>query len=220
MPRSLPRLALAAALLTGALAAWGQVQGGAGIYTCIDAKGRKLTSDRPIVECIDREQKELNSSGTVRRTLRPSLTATEEAALEQRERKAAEERQRQADERRAMKALISRYPNQAAHDAERVKAIQTVQAAIASGHRRIVELQAQKKELNTETEFYKSPASWPAKLKRQFADADEQIAAQQRFIAAQDEEKKRINARFDEELVRLRGLWSQSAAAAAAPAAK
>ena len=47
----------------------------AGIYTCVDAKGRKITSDRPIADCIDREQVELNPSGTVRRKVGPTLTA-------------------------------------------------------------------------------------------------------------------------------------------------
>ena len=32
-----------------------------GIYTCTDAKGRKLTSDRPIPECHDREQRVLKT---------------------------------------------------------------------------------------------------------------------------------------------------------------
>ena len=29
-----------------------------GIYTCVDATGRRITSDRPIMSCIDREQRE------------------------------------------------------------------------------------------------------------------------------------------------------------------
>ena len=91
LSRPLAGLVLAAALGQG----WAQPQAPAGIYTCVDAKGRRLTSDRPIVDCLDREQKELNSSGTVRRTLGPSLTASERAAREERDRKAAEERQRQ-----------------------------------------------------------------------------------------------------------------------------
>ena len=75
--------------------------------------------------------------------------------------------------------------------------------------------------LVTETEFYKDPAQWPARLKRQFDENAQQVAAQQRFIAAQEQEKARINARFDEELARLRGLWAQRSAAAqqAQPAA-
>ena len=57
-------------------------------------KGRRLTSDRPILECIDREQKELTSSGTVKRTLKPSLTVEEQARAEEQERRQAEERLR------------------------------------------------------------------------------------------------------------------------------
>jgi hypothetical protein len=214
MLRPLSRLLLAL-LLCGASATWAQ----RAIYTCVDGKGHRLTSDRPIQECMDREQKELNSSGTLRRTLPPVLTATERAAQEERDRKAAEERQRQADEKRAMKALLTRYPNQAAHDLERGKALQTVQEAIASGHRRIGELQQERKRLATETEFYKTPAQWPLKLKRQIEDNEQQVAAQQRFIAGQEEEKKRIATRFDEELARLKAAWAQTAAATTAAGA-
>ena len=35
------------------------------IYTCIDAQGRRITSDRPIPQCLDREQRELSRSGIV-----------------------------------------------------------------------------------------------------------------------------------------------------------
>ena len=72
--------------------ATGRAQDTGGIYTCVDAQGRRLTSDRPIRACIDREQKVLNPSGTVRRVMPPSLTAAERAAAEARERQAAAER--------------------------------------------------------------------------------------------------------------------------------
>jgi hypothetical protein len=188
--------------------------GAQGIYTCVDARGNRLTSDRPITECLDREQKELSSTGTVRRTIGPSLTATERAAQEERERKANEERQRQAEERRAQRALLARYPNQAVHDGERAKALQAVQDVAAAGARRIAELKAQRAQLQQETEFYKDASKWPPKLKRQIEDIEQQTAAQLRFIAAQEDEKKRITARFDEELARLKMLWARLPAAA------
>ena len=47
-----------------------------GIYSCVDAQGRKLTSDRQIAACVDREQRVLNPSGTVRARLAPTPTAT------------------------------------------------------------------------------------------------------------------------------------------------
>lgn len=62
-----------------------------GIYVCVDAKGRKLTSDRPIPECIDREQRELGPSGSVRRTIAPTLTAQERSLLEAQQRQLQDE---------------------------------------------------------------------------------------------------------------------------------
>ncbi|MEJ8836922.1 DUF4124 domain-containing protein [Ramlibacter sp. AN1133] len=214
MPAKRPfRLFLGALAAAGALApAWSQPSAPAGsIFTCIDARGQRLTSDRPIVECLDREQKELKKDGTVRRTLGPSLTAQERAAYEERERKLAEERQRQTDERRAQKALLTRYPNQAAHDAERAKALRAAQDVIAAGQRRVADLEEQRRKLVQETEFFKEPSKWPAKLKRQIEENEQQIAAQQRFVENQEEEKRRIDAQFDEELARLKVLWAQLA---------
>ena len=58
----------------------------------------------------------------------------------------------------------------------------------------------------------------PAQLKRQIEENVQHIEAQKRFIANQDGEKVRINARFDDELVKLKLLWTQSAAPATAAA--
>ncbi len=209
-------LALAAVLAAAAGDACSQR-----IYTCVDSKGRRLTSDRPILECIDREQKELNASGTVRKTVGPSLTATERAALEEQERKAAEERQRQAEEKRRERALLARYPNKATHDAERAKALNAVQEVIYAANRRTEDLRNQRKALDVELEFYKKdPSKMPPKLRRQLDENEQTIAGQARFLANQEEEKRRINAQFDQELARLKVLWAQAQGipAAAGPA--
>lgn len=200
-------------LAAGVLApAWAQpVPSGGSIFVCIDARGQRLTSDRPLMECIDREQKELKRDGTVRRVIGPSMTAQERAAFEERERRVADERLRQVDEKRAQKALLARYPNQAVHEEERGKALRSAQDVIAAGQHRMQDLQEQRHKLQEETEFYKDAAKVPARLKRQLEENEQQLAAQQRFVEAQEEEKKRIDARFDEELGRLRALWSQLA---------
>jgi len=52
-------------------------------------------------------------------------------------------------------------------------------------------------------------------LRRKLDDSEQSVAIQNRFIAAQEEEKKRVNARFDEERARLKPLWSANAAGAA-----
>ncbi len=205
----------------GCAAAWAQSAGG--IYTCVDSKGRRLTSDRPIAECIDREQKELSGSGTVRRTIGPNLTAAERALVEEQERKAEEERQRLVEEKRRERALLQRYPNRAAHDLERRNALAAVGEVVRAAQLRTQDLQEQRKKLLVETEFYaKDPSKMPPKLRRELDENQRNIEAQQRFMANQEDEKKRVNARFDEELKRLQVLWDRLqgiAAPAAAPAA-
>jgi Domain of unknown function (DUF4124) len=70
-----------------------------GIYTCIDGKGNKRTSDRPIPECSDREQRVLNKDGTLKRIEPPTMTPNERAEQEAAKRKEAEERACAADGR-------------------------------------------------------------------------------------------------------------------------
>lgn len=180
-----------------------------GIFTCTDSRGKKITSDRPIPECLDREQKELNASGTVKRSMGPVLTAQEASEQEIRDKKAAEERTRINDERRRNRAMLLRYKDQAAHDAERASALTQVDAVIQTANKRMEELAQQRKALDSELEFYKSdPSKIPAHLRRRVNEFEENLVAQQRFIANQQLEKKRVNDRFDEELARLKPLWA------------
>jgi hypothetical protein len=188
-----------------------------GIYTCVDAKGRRVTSDRPIAECNDREQRELNSSGTVRRTVEPSYTAREQAERDELARRKAQEEARALEERRRDRALIMRYPSIEVHAKEREDALLQIDAVIAAAKKRTEELNLQRKQIDEEFEFYrKDPTKAPALLKRQREDNAQSITIQLKFISDQEGEKKRVNARFDEELVKLKELWAAQAAARSA----
>ncbi len=181
----------------------------AGIYTCVNAQGRRLTADRPIAECVDREQRVLGPSGTERQRLGPTLTDQERAALEAQRRKETEERARIADERRRERVLVARYPDQASHDAERAAAIQQVNEVTAVAEKRVADLQRQRKALDTEMEFYRrDPSKAPMLLRRQIAEQEDALAEQQRFIAGQEQEKRRVHQRFDAELAQLKSLWA------------
>lgn len=180
-----------------------------GIYTCIDAKGRKLTADRPIPDCADREQKVLNPSGTVKARVGPTLTARERAEQEAVQKAEREERARLNEERRRDRALMVRYPNKAVHDKERADALAQINVVRQAAVNRVDELMRQRGGIDTEMEFYaKDPAKAPASLRRQVDEVTHSLAVQGRFIADQDAELKRVNDRFDEELVRLRQLWA------------
>lgn len=204
---------LLSGFLLAALSSWtvAQAQQSAtqGIYTCVDAKGRNLTSDRPIAECADREQKVLNPSGTVKARVGPNLTAQERTALEAKEKAAQEELARINEEKRRDRALLVRYPSRAVHDKERAVALAQIGVVRQAAVTRVEELQRQRAAVMDEMEFYKKdPSKAPPLVRRQVEDVAHSLSVQARFIADQDAEIKRVNARFDEELVRLKQLWA------------
>ena len=185
----------------------------AGIYTCVDAKGRKLTADRPIADCTDREQKVLNPSGTVKERLGPTLSAEERARKEANDRLEQEKKNRLQEEKRRERALLLRYPNREVHDHEREEALEQIAVVMRAATTRMGELAAQRAKLDEEMEFYKkNPSKAPAYLRRQVEDNSQAMQVQKRFIADQEQEVRRVNLRFDNELVKLRQLWAANPA--------
>jgi hypothetical protein len=205
------RLGLAAGLFSCFCA----VASAQSIYTCVDAKGRKITADRPIAECTDRTQRELSTTGTVRREIGPSLTAQELAAQEARDKVAQEARSRDTENKRRDRALLLRYPSRAVHDKERATALAQVDEVIKAANKRTGELAEQRKAIDGDLEFYaKDPSKAPLALKRRIEENDKSVAVQKSFVAEQDQEKKRVNMRFEEELAKLKGLWALAGGAA------
>lgn len=191
------------------------------IYSCVDSKGRKLTADRPIPECVDREQKLLNPSGTVKAKVGPTLTAKELAAQEAQANREEEERALQAENKRRDRALVTRYPNKSVHDKERAEALAQIAVVRKAAVNRVNELARERAAIETEKEFYKkSPDKVPTSLRRQLEDNAHSAEVQGRFIGEQDAEMARVNARFDEELARLKKLWAQRAPAGTTAAGK
>lgn len=182
------------------------VKEGGAIFTCTSAAGRRLTADRPIAECLDREQRVLNRDGSLRMVMQPSLTADERAALEEAERRKVQERIAKQDAIRRDRNLLARYPNEAAHERARQAALESVRDSILASQKRVAELEKERKPLVSETEFY-AGKPLPAKLKNQIGEVDASLQAQQQLLGTQQAEVGRINALFDAELVRLRKLW-------------
>ncbi|MCW7538940.1 DUF4124 domain-containing protein [Aquabacterium sp. A7-Y] len=181
-----------------------------GIYTCTDAKGRRLTSDRPIIECLDREQRVMNRDGSTRSVLPPSLTAEERAELEAKERRRAQERMAHQEAVRRDRLLLTRYPSDAEHRAAREAALDDVRQSIKNSERRIAELEKERTPLQAEAEFYKGK-TLPAKLKQSMEFVDVAVDAHKTLIQNQQSELQRINLIFDQELERLRRLWAGAA---------
>ena len=207
---------LAAALLSPA--AWAQKTTPAQIYTCIDANGKKLTSDRPIAECLDRDQRVLNADGSPKRVVPPTPTADERAALEQRERDAAAERAARNDAIRRDRNLLNRFPDEAAHAKARAKALDDIGNSVRISEARINLLKAERKPLLDEAEFYVGKPL-PAKLKSALDANDAALDAQKSLVQNQQVEVVRINGLYDAELARLKKLWAGAPAGSLGPIA-
>ena len=180
-----------------------------GIYACVDRLGRKLTSDRPIAECMDREQKILNPSGTVKSILSPPKTAKELADQEAQNKKERQDQAQMEEDKKRDRALINRYPNKAAHDKERAEALAEISRGRESAVNRVKDLTVQRDKIAAELEFYaKEPEKAPLALRRRAEENTRNISEQRQFMAHQDKEVVRMNARFDEELTRLKPQWA------------
>lgn len=224
------RGALALALLaTTAGMAGAQEKAMAGIYTCIDDKGKRITSDRPIPECTGREQRVLNKDGSLKTVHPPTLTADERAEKEAREKREAEARAAQADAVRRDRNLKARYPNEESHAKAREAALDSVRLAVKNSELRLKDLAAERKPLLDEAEFYVGK-TLPPKLRQALDANDASTDAQRSSLVNLQAEMVRINRFYDHELDRLRRLWAgaqpgtlgplDNTAAAPAPAAR
>ncbi|GAB1388467.1 MAG: hypothetical protein AMXMBFR78_36300 [Rubrivivax sp.] len=200
---------LGAAALLGAPPAAAQAREAATgtIYTCIDDQGRRITSDRPIPACSAKEQHILNKDGSLRAVHPPTLTADERAEREARERRESAERMARIEAMRRDKNLLVRFPDEAAHRKAREAALDTVRLAIKATEDRLKELQAERRPLESEAEFF-AGKRLPPKLKSAFDANDAAVEAQKEAASNQQAELARVNRLYDVELERLRRLWA------------
>ncbi|MFG6448001.1 hypothetical protein ACG0Z6_07030 [Roseateles sp. BYS180W] len=177
------------------------------IYSCITADGRRLSSDRPIAECQEREQRLHRADGSVQRIVPPTPSLEEKSQLDARRLRQELDNAAQADAVRRDRNLLSRYPNEAAHQKARTSGMDDIQKSYAKSGLRVAELTKEYKRLASEAEFYKGK-EMPATLKQQLS-ANE--AAQEALRLLQDNQRteiQRLTKFYDDELARLRRLWA------------
>lgn len=177
------------------------------IYSCIDANGKRLTSDRPIPECASRDQRLLNADGSVRQVVPPVPTADERAAIEARQQEEALARAQQREAIRRDRNLLQRFPNEAAHHKAREAALESTRKGLRVSESRLEALEKERKPLMDEQEFYVGK-QLPLKLKQSIDANDAATEAQRNLIQNQKAEQVRVIKLYDDELERLRRLWA------------
>ena len=188
----------------------------AGIYSCTDPNGKRWTSDRPIPECQERDQRLLNRDGSTRAVVTPPMTASERAAKDAADRRALLEQAARNDAMRGDRYLLARYPDEAAHARARESALESVRQSSLLSERRMAVLATERKAIMVEAEFYQG-RRLPAKLQQQLDSNEAVTASQRQLMAANDAEGQRIHARFDAEMDRLKRLWAGAAPGSLGP---
>ena len=188
------------------------------IYSCVDAHGKRLTSDRPISACLDREQRVLSRSGAVKRIVPPSYTPSETAAIDARNRQEEAQRLQAKAKAKSMAALLQRYPNASAHMAARILEAESVISRIREGYTRLEIVRNERAKLEEELAFYKkTPENLPVKLRLQEQAINENEKAANNYIFTQRQELMALHKRFDAELALLETLWKQKTEGTATP---
>ena len=178
----------------------------ASIFSCTDKNGRRHTSDRPIADCLDQQQRILKPDGSLQTILPAAMSPRERSAVESREREA--ERVHLADQESVKRdrLLLRRYPNAALHQAARVDALRLVNTSIDATRQRIEALKNDRKPLIAEAARH-SDKPLPGDLKQKLNANEAMRKAQRSLEQNQALEADRINRRYDEEVGRLTPLW-------------
>ena len=191
---ALYRVLTVAALCVASVVASAQTR----IYTCKDANGKTITSDRPLPECQGREGRVLSGQGATIKKIEAPLTPEQLAAREVEEQKKRDEDERRREQLRRDKALLNTYATLDDLESKRQRALAQVEREARESERRISVLERQAGENRAETEFYKRKAL-PPELKRRVDENEAALKAEKGLFAAKKSEVAQVNAKFDDD---------------------
>ena len=202
----IPRLLLAAVLGVACAVTFAQTR----IYTCKDANGKTITSDRPLPECQGREGRVLSGQGATVQKIDAPLTPEQLAAREAEQQKKREADDRRREQQRKDKALFNTYSSLDDIESKRQRALAQVEREVRESERRISLLDRQGAENRAETEFYKKK-TLPTDLKRRVDENEAALKAEKGLYSTKKSEVAQVNLKFDEDRKRYAELTGVSA---------
>lgn len=177
------------------------------IYSCKDAAGRLITSDRPIPECADRPLTVRKNVGQAPREIPRPLTAEERKKAEQEEERRKQELIAEEEQRKQERYLLAHYRNEEDLERDRKEKLAAVREKIRIGDEQIQfvskllsELEAQQQQKSkvspSENTFYQNRAnSLKASIQRN-----------QALNKSYEAELGKINEQFDTVLQQYREI--------------
>ena len=182
-----------------------QSGGGSRIYTCKDANGKTITSDRPLPECQGREGRVLSKTGTTVQTIEAPLSDEQKAARESEEEKKKETAALRAEQLRRDKALLGTYQNLDDLESKRQRALLQVEREMRESEKRMSLLEKTEQENKQEQEFYKRK-QMPVELKRRVDENEGALRAEKLLLASKKDEILQVNQKFDDDKKRYTEL--------------
>jgi hypothetical protein len=168
------------------------------IYTCKDASGKTITSDRPLPECQGREGRVLSGQGATVQKIDAPLTPEQIAAREAEQQKKREEEERRREQLRKDKALLNTYSSLDDIESKRQRALAQIEREMRESERRVSLLERQASENRAEAEFYKKKAL-PPELKRRVDENEAALKAEKGLHGSKKGEVGHVNVKFDED---------------------
>jgi hypothetical protein len=194
----------AAPLALAAMAAQAQ------IYSCKDATGRVITSDRPIPECSRADMRVLNPDGSTKQVIQAPMNAEQRQRAEQEQKRAAEAMRAVEEQKRRDRALLQAFKTEKDLADNYIRQLSAPVEAVKASTVRIKNLRVDLDRVLQEAEFYKGKA-WPVTLRRKLTEVSAGIESENRTIAERADDIERLNEKFAEERARYRQLIAKAA---------
>lgn len=187
------------------------------VYTCTDAQGKFIISDRLLKECANRPVTELDRRGMpVREIAAPMSEAArrqQENADKQRNRAQAkdEERERQGQ------ALMARYKSEQEIELARQKEVAHIDQRIADSEAAIQQAEQQLASAQRDASQVSQADSARDAAQKRIRDARQLIVEQKKLGSASRRDKDQLNARYTQTLQTFRELRDQRDSQSPAP---
>ena len=135
------------------------------VFKCVDEKGVTRIGETPPDECANVPMQEVSRSGTVLRTIAPSLTPAQVEAARAAEEKRKSENKALAEQARKDEALLYTYASEREIDMTRDRNIEPIKNRIKVSNERIAAVDKRIKQIEEEMEFYKAGKSKAGKTR-------------------------------------------------------
>ncbi len=184
------------------------------IYSCTDADGRVISSDRPIPTCSRQPMRELNPDGSLRRIIPPPPTREQQrqqAVLEK-------ERQEEALARKVQQSrdrnLLLTFEDERSLESMRRRGLADIDHEIRLATQRILSIDRELKIAQDSASAWQSAnpqKKLPFHYQQRITDSANAILVEDALITERQVERDRINTRFDADAKRLRELLGRPA---------